>query len=564
MRPSHPLPALPTTSVAGPSKRLPPSRARRRVINPLLWRPTHLAGQAEFGGPQGEEPLEGVWEWHEEDEADEEEDEAYIVGQWRRVVEGKVVEEQVVKAKRRRLEEEAVDELVFADDAASDTSGSDLFGRHTGEAREASPLFGDRPVASTAQDEDVAEEEASRSRSSSPFFAARPAARRADSPMREKALEVGEDSASEQEDAGSEQTEDSADMTGDEATEQLKASSPLFPVKHVPAAEEEDSADESAPADRSTASPLFESRPLPVVPPSMSAPAQRPPTAVAVPDPLKRQVLAEMSRDLSLLDSILGGANAFGGDEPVVRAPFGGFRESEDEDEDVEECQGVLRLRGGAADMDEEMSDDDEESDEESDSDSDSDSDSSESSSSSSSGSSGTDSGEEEHNAAKPKEQSSAAAQPLKSMFAASAPTSGGFSLLASLDPELELDELDVPLAPSIRPSTAEDLLPLEPLQPGSSVAGLFDPDPSIPLFFPTASSFGLGGEDGGKKGRDGYAEATQADGWKGFWRGEDETEEQMKAAWQSSKVVLTKEWKKRHREAKKHRRRRGGVDEVE
>ena len=147
-------------------------------------------------------------------------------------------------------------------------------------------------------------------------------------------------------------------------------------------------------------------------------------------------------------------------------------------------------------------------------------------------------------------------------MFSQSA-APASFSLLANLDPDLEFDELDVPLAPELRPEAADELAPLEPLQPGASVAGLFDADPEISLFFPSASTF-VPGTDVARKGKDGFVDEMEKDGWRGFWQAEDETDESMKEIWNRDRGELTKEWKKRHREAKKHRRRRGGGDEVE
>lgn len=46
---------------------------------------------------------------------------------------------------------------------------------------------------------------------------------------------------------------------------------------------------------------------------------------------------------------------------------------------------------------------------------------------------------------------------------------------------------------------------------------------------------------------------------WRGFCR--TQTTEEIKQRWESQKVELTKDWKRRHREAIKSRRRRGGGD---
>jgi hypothetical protein len=146
---------------------------------------------------------------------------------------------------------------------------------------------------------------------------------------------------------------------------------------------------------------------------------------------------------------------------------------------------------------------------------------------------------------APPKPQSA-----LKAMFAP-APAQSSFSLLGALDADIELDEeLDIPLAP---PPIRQPIQPEPELQPlTQSKKSHFDPDPSIPLFFP---SFGKGGKDA-------MREDTEQEGYQGFWR--QETDEEMKEIWERDKVELTRDWKKRYREGKKQRKRRGGANDVE
>jgi hypothetical protein len=135
-------------------------------------------------------------------------------------------------------------------------------------------------------------------------------------------------------------------------------------------------------------------------------------------------------------------------------------------------------------------------------------------------------------------------------MFAP-APAASSFSLLGALDADIELDEeLDIPLAPPPIRQVYEPAADLQPL--AASKKSHFDPDPSIPLFFP---SFGRGGKDAMKAD-------VEKEGYTGFWR--QETDEEMKEIWEKDKVELTRDWKKRYRDGKKQRKRRGGGNDVE
>lgn len=140
---------------------------------------------------------------------------------------------------------------------------------------------------------------------------------------------------------------------------------------------------------------------------------------------------------------------------------------------------------------------------------------------------------------------------------------------MASLGADVEMDEeLDIPLSTTQAGKKVDEL---ELLQFTTGVQGLFDSSASIPYFFPPANSVipqeyrqtetagagGRGPAGGGAGARNAYEEDTQKEDWTSFWR--QETDEEMKAIWEKDRLELTREWKKRHREAKKHRKRRGG-----
>jgi hypothetical protein len=99
--------------------------------------------------------------------------------------------------------------------------------------------------------------------------------------------------------------------------------------------------------------------------------------------------------------------------------------------------------------------------------------------------------------------------------------------------------------------------LPSEPL--ASTRAGIIF-DPSDVLFFPRRA------DDRAPKGKRRAKDITELyaeRGWDwrsaGFFR--TESEDEMRARWEAQKLELTREWKRRHREAIKSRRRRGGID---
>ncbi|OCF59395.1 hypothetical protein L486_02060 [Kwoniella mangroviensis CBS 10435] len=192
----------------------------------------------------------------------------------------------------------------------------------------------------------------------------------------------------------------------------------------------------------------------------------------------------------------------------------------------------------------------------------------------------------------------------LKDMFAPTTSTStlnfgstsasAGFSLLANLGEDIELDEeMDIPLPPAQtdlptgHEQEEDELQPL-PLNVSSGRGKIkFDPSSNdLPLFFTLPTEAGpIGGERKGES-RNLYNELhigippiaqpeydqqqEEEEGEEipnvplpGFSRQPGENDESMKAKWTNEKLELTQGWKKRFREAKKSKRRKGG-EEVE
>ncbi|KAJ7198917.1 hypothetical protein B0H12DRAFT_1244741 [Mycena haematopus] len=145
----------------------------------------------------------------------------------------------------------------------------------------------------------------------------------------------------------------------------------------------------------------------------------------------------------------------------------------------------------------------------------------------------------------------------LKDLFA-SKEKDVGFSLLGHLDLDLELDE---ELA-HIVPSTEPDETPAAPKQLAATfVAPSQVPvtlDPKQPLFFPLPTSFSSISSTKARQ-RD-ILDVGKDNGWNAhFYR--SETDDEIRAKWEKEKVDLTREWNRRWREAGKVRRRRGGGD---
>ena len=496
------------------------------MIDPTRWNPTHIGVEA----LQGDSGVEGVdaegWMFESDEEGGEDEDGRQLVGRWVKY-DGDEEEIEEVWVQGRRVQDEGIedqeDELDSLPTQDRDRSASPLFGTRQA-VGSASPLFGARrPAGST-----------------SPLFPGRQASA---SPL---LAEEDESSLPPSDDAGASSipAEDveaaSETLEGDLASEEPAArsnrsASPLFPTRHAPKA-----IPVVATKPQNAPSPELK----PIIPPQSTVDGE--PASHALPDPVREVALAERSRDLGLLASFLGEAVSAPG--KPTKGEWAGF--DEDDDEDDEDIY-PLRLRGGAANSD------DEEMDGSSSSDSSEDSDSSDDNES-----------EDENDkteaakisvvpavtkvepAVKVADPTSKPQSALKAMFAP-APATSSFSLLGALDADIELDEeLDIPLAPPPIYRTAEPEPELQPLS--QSKKSHFDPDPSIPLFFP---SFGKGGKDA-------MREETTADGYVGFWK--QETDEEMKEIWEKDKLELTRDWKKRYREGKKQKKRRGGANDVE
>ena len=136
-----------------------------------------------------------------------------------------------------------------------------------------------------------------------------------------------------------------------------------------------------------------------------------------------------------------------------------------------------------------------------------------------------------------------------------------GFSLLNQLDLDLELED-EEPFPTALLPSVAQS----SAVTPNSTVQQSrphtqITLDASEPLFFPLST------EERANKHRntklkdfmDVFREKGLDPRSTGFYR--TESSEQIVKRWEEAKGDLTRDWKRRHREAVKSRRRRGGVD---
>ncbi|KDQ32715.1 hypothetical protein PLEOSDRAFT_164921 [Pleurotus ostreatus PC15] len=162
----------------------------------------------------------------------------------------------------------------------------------------------------------------------------------------------------------------------------------------------------------------------------------------------------------------------------------------------------------------------------------------------------------------------------LKSLFASREEDAlglVGFSLFGNLGVDLELDD-DFQYPVEVQPVPAAEPEYFRQVAQPTVVAGSMTRqttmlDSKKPLFFPLSSSFHFQGSDASKvhsiraKAKDIFDVATER-GWNwresnsGFWR--TETDEQIKKRWEDQKVELTRDWRRRWREAGKLRRRRG------
>jgi hypothetical protein len=528
-----------------------------RIINPTLWKPTHL-NESSLDDGETEREEEG-WEFESASEEEEDDEGKILAGRWLKSTEAGVEAEEVWgsgKSVPEYLpveEEDIIENGVHGSRSVSplfagrrDRSASPLFPTQQSRAEgSASPLFGSRrqniqeevPATLEIEHEDSEDDFPLFTNTATPAAAATTTRLRSASPL------------------FASRTTTSAKQT---PRPTLVSAKPV--ERPLPAATKQ--AEKPPPVVKKQAE-----KPVPEVTKRterLSSPiAQR--TAVikqtepALPDPVRDTARAEKSRDLGLLASFLGEDVSIAA--KPTRGEWAGFDEEDEDEVEDDEFEGVqpLRIRGGRGDEDED--EDMESSSEDSESDSDS---SSVSSDSESDNESNDDDVEVKVTTPYPATATTPAAPApaptpasgpartqsvLKAMFAP-APATSSF-LLGALDADIELDEeLDIPLAPPPIKQAYEPAAALQPL--AASKKSHFDPDASIPLFFPT---FGKGGKDAMK-------EDTEKEGYVGFWK--QETDEEMKNIWENDKVELTRDWKKRYRDGKKQRKRRGGGNDVE
>ncbi|KZP19770.1 hypothetical protein FIBSPDRAFT_920055 [Athelia psychrophila] len=158
----------------------------------------------------------------------------------------------------------------------------------------------------------------------------------------------------------------------------------------------------------------------------------------------------------------------------------------------------------------------------------------------------------------------------LKDLFAPRE-EEAGFSLLGHLDLDLELDDdFEIPSFTQALPETTYEAPPAAfatHAAPSTSLArgSQFTYDPTLPMFFPLASTFSNPLSLAQPQNQPSYnVRVKDSFVWAlpeaaAFHR--TETEEQIRAQWEGSKGELTREWKRRCREAGKSRKRRGGTD---
>ncbi|KAH7910241.1 hypothetical protein BJ138DRAFT_1009253 [Hygrophoropsis aurantiaca] len=153
----------------------------------------------------------------------------------------------------------------------------------------------------------------------------------------------------------------------------------------------------------------------------------------------------------------------------------------------------------------------------------------------------------------------------LKDLFAPRE-EEAGFSLLGHLDFDLELDD-DVINTLPIQTQTVSSTTTSEPSALPETIATSYADqitfDSNLPFFFPFSSEFRDSLRPRDRVRIKDMFDVAKEKGWDwrtaGFYR--TQTEDEIRQQWEDSKVELTREWKKRHREAGKSRRRRGGGD---
>jgi hypothetical protein len=517
-----------------------------RIINPTLWKPTHL-NESSLDDGETEREEEG-WEFESASEEEEDDEGKILAGRWLKSTEAGVEAEEVWVSGKSVPEYLPVEEEdVIENGVQGSRSVSPLFaGRRD---RSASPLFPTQPTRAEG--------------SASPLFGSRRQNIQEETPA---TLELEHEDSEDDFPLFTNTATPAAAAT----TTRLRSASPLFASRSATSARQNP---RPTPA---SAKPV--ERPIPAATklaekptPAVAKRVERLPSPIAqrtagvkqtestLPDPVRDTARAEKARDLGLLASFLGEDVSIAA--RPTRGEWAGFDEDDEDEVEDDEFEGVqpLRIRGGKGDEDED--EDMESSSEDSESDSDS---SSVSSDSDSDDESNDDDVEAKVTTPYPAIATTPAASApaptpasgpartqsvLKAMFAP-APATSSF-LLGALDADIELDEeLDIPLAPPPIKQAYEPAAALQPL--AASKKSHFDPDSSIPLFFPT---FGKGGKDAMK-------EDTEKEGYVGFWK--QETDEEMKEIWENDKVELTRDWKKRYRDGKKQRKRRGGGNDVE
>jgi len=151
MRANHPIVPCPASSSIMKAKRprAAPSRARRRVIDPSRWDPMHLSKSSFSEYQPAKSQADETWDYESlEDDEEADEDGRAVLGVWRRVVDGEVVEEEVVRGTRLRTslgslgnDKDLADNPnteIFADEQRARPRESTLVDKET------SPLFANR------------------------------------------------------------------------------------------------------------------------------------------------------------------------------------------------------------------------------------------------------------------------------------------------------------------------------------------------------------------------------------------------------------------------------------
>ena len=159
MRPSHHLPNVgaPTSTIR--RHRAAPKRARRCVIDPSLWNPTHLS-QTAFQDDWLPEAKSTNWEYNDLNGYQDFDNKGLVmIGVWKRMREGEVIEEDYVRSNRwgpDQSESETQTEDAFVDvylsNGRADPDGkiSPPLTRVSGEA---SPLFARRTTPDTSAEQ---------------------------------------------------------------------------------------------------------------------------------------------------------------------------------------------------------------------------------------------------------------------------------------------------------------------------------------------------------------------------------------------------------------------------